>query len=834
MLERIVITSSNNQTELLRTLAKYNQNTIGLHIFNENEFAQFVLSRSGIFVEEESISDFEGASIIYSFLCDIPYFLNASFVDAQNIVKTFYEIRSLIEKEEEDTFKKALDASIFKEKNDALYTCYKKYIAYLEKENRIDTIGYLRKIFEIKEKMDIEILLCKEFDISPLMQRVVEHIAKEVKDISIIDLFDRKEKKEKVEFVSCYGASNEVQDILTTIYENGYPLDTCLVVCANPKEYIQLFDDFSKQFDIPMTFGSGISITSAYPTKFAQLLENWNTNGYNGISALKKLIFSEVFLKDKLIEEIQYENLEEIIHRAGNLRLSFDSTINKERLENYKKIEENKEFYEALTRFSSELELGFIEFLKKYAYIRESQYALDHSALNRIVSQLEIYTSYLPNGNIEEVLELVLSSNVRKEISKEGYLHITNLSDAYASVRDHVFVCGLSADTFPGSVKENYLIFDKELLQLHKDALTSEAMIHKRKQALLDFVTFLNSLDIDIHLSYSNYNLATLKENNPSSILFDIYEEREKKDMDSFLKDMREVTYFDKPTSRSDMIAKAYKDHKEIESSLTLEELPYSNNLLDRYWSPSALELFFSCPRRFYLTRILNIPDEVEDDPFVVIDGASVGTMAHSLMEELKDKHLEKKEFLARASQAFDNFLLGRPPIHEATKEKKDFMDMMEYAYEDDPKRESISTEETYYAIHETGVKLFGIPDNIEKVDDDKAIIVDYKTKRKIDHIQDDIDTCLQVIIYGYLCEKNHIAIDHLEYRYFRKRRNITCKYDTGIKNALYKKMEEFKEALENNDFPRNENKDSCKYCTLRDICVFHSDIEEEVESDAE
>ncbi len=832
MKDKIVLTSNSNQTELLRTLAKFGVNSIGLHILNESEFAQFVLSRNGILVKEEFISDLESASMIYSFLNEIPYFSSASFVDAQNLVRTFHEVRSLIVDNEEETLKHALEHSIFKEKNEAIFDCYKRYSDYLQDKNRIDAIGYLRKIFDISQAMNIEVIICKEFEISPLVRDCVNHIAKEVKEVSVIELFERADKKQAIEFVSCYGASNEVQDILSTIYEKGYPLDSCLVVCANPKEYAQLFYDYSKQFDIPMTFGTGISITNAYPTKCTQLLNDWNTIGYHGVSALKKLIFNQVFLRDKLIEEIGYDNLHEIVDRAGNLRLSFDKSLNKERLEAYKSIEENDDFYQALVRFSHELELGFQAFILKYAYVRDENYALDAGALNRITTNLDTFISYLPDGNIAEILESVLSSSIKKEISSAGSLHITDLNSAYASVREHVFVCGLSADVFPGSAKENYLLFDEELLQLNQEAKTSDRIIHQQRQALLNFISFLNSLNIDTHVSYSNYNLATLKDNNPSSVLFDLYEERESGDMDQFLRGMRQVNYFDQPYTLSDAIGKAYKDNKEIEMNAYLEELPTNEDLLGRSWSPSALELFFSCPRRFYLTRVLQIPDQVEDDPFMVIDGASAGTMAHSLMEALKDENLDKDEFLERADKAFDDFLLSRPPIHDAGKEKKDFLDMMKNAFEDDPKRESISTEDTYFATHETGIKLFGIPDNIEKLDDNNAIIVDYKTKRKIDHIEDDIDTCLQVVVYAYLCETNGISVDHCEYRYFRKRRTISCKYDQGIKNELHKKLEEFKQALIQHNFPRNENKDSCKYCTLRDICVFHSDVEEEVDND--
>ena len=831
MKERIILTS-NNQTELLRTIAKYNENTLGLYAPNEREFAQFVLDRSGIYVDKKWISEAESAAVIYSFLRDIPYFEVASYRDALRISKTLNEIGSYIEEDEEETFKKALKDSEFKEKNEALLECYKEYHDYLNRNNRIDTNGLLRVAIEKGKQLDIEVVICKEYPISPLFKKCAETCVKEIKETSLLEIFNKEEKDGVIDYTQAYGITNELQHIYSTIYENKNPLDTCLIVCASPSNYIQQIYDDAMLYKIPMTFGCGIPIHNAYPAQFVELLNAWNTSGYNGIASLEHLINHPSFSKGKLIEEIEYEDIERIIERAGSLRLSFDADTNKERLNAYEKIEEDKEFFQALRIFSNELELGFIPFTKKYAKIREDN-ALDSSALLKITSTLETYLEYVVDGSVEDILDIVLGANIRREISKSGAMHVTDMNNAYASMREHVFICGLSAAEFPRAPKENYLIFDEELLNIHKDAKTSDAIVHEEIDALQDLISFANSLDSDIHLSYANYNLATLKEQNPSSVLFDIFEKREGGDMDAFRNQVKNVEYFEKPYMLSDAITKAYMNDEEITYNPIENEMLDSKKALEKAWSPSSLEAFFSCPRRFYLTRILGIPDEEEDDPLTIISPADVGTLAHSMMEDLKEKKYSKKDFLKEAEKKLDAFFIGRPPIHDAEKEKQDFLKMMEFAYEDDPKRESVSTEKGYYAEHESGVKLYGIPDSVEIVDDESNIIVDYKTKRILDHVEDDIETCLQVVIYAYLCEANNIPIDHCEYRYFRKRRSVSCKYDEGMKQALNKKLEEFKDALKNNNFPRTDSKDNCKYCTLGDVCLWKNDaIEEEVNED--
>ena len=50
----------------------------------------------------------------------------------------------------------------------------------------------------------------------------------------------------------------------------------------------------------------------------------------------------------------------------------------------------------------------------------------------------------------------------------------------------------------------------------------------------------------------------------------------------------------------------------------------------------------------------------------------------------------------------------------------------------------------------------------------------------------------------------------------------------------LQKKLETFKSALQTHDFPRNESKETCKYCKMADICCFPGEVREKKEGDDE
>ena len=113
-------------------------------------------------------------------------------------------------------------------------------------------------------------------------------------------------------------------------------------------------------------------------------------------------------------------------------------------------------------------------------------------------------------------------------------------------------------------------------------------------------------------------------------------------------------------------------------------------------------------------------------------------------------------------------------------------------------------------------------------------MIVDFKTGRKIKHKEDDIFTCLQVLIYAYMMEQSGYDIAGCEYRYIRNRKTVTCRFDDEMKAKLADRLTEFRTALLSGDYPCAESEDSCRYCTLRSICGKDKKAAEEEEDSDE
>ena len=105
---------------------------------------------------------------------------------------------------------------------------------------------------------------------------------------------------------------------------------------------------------------------------------------------------------------------------------------------------------------------------------------------------------------------------------------------------------------------------------------------------------------------------------------------------------------------------------------------------------------------------------------------------------------------------------------------------------------------------------------------DSLTVLKNLMTGRKISHVQDDIDTCLQVLIYAYLMEHKGFKISGAEYRYLRLGEVVTCRYDDEMKNALLERLNSFKESVLKGDFPLSqpeEGADPCNYCKYGNIC---------------
>ena len=870
MKERIILAPSLNGNELTKNLSLHGINSFNTRMLSAGELARIALLRSGITITEDFIDENEQVVIIAEAVKGIEYFKNPSFVDIRNIAFAINRMRCLVsEWDEEKVLNETLGKGIFKTKNDALLEAYKRYIQTLKDKDAVDSILLIRKAIAEASALDAEFVTLLEYLPNPLEEALLQKVSggKEISSISITTLFDAADKSIKnISYKNCYGASNEVETILTDIY-SGKNVDECTVAVTDTVTYGQLFFDYAVLYDIPMTFGCGIPIMNSNPAKLLNLYYSWMTDGFFGAEAIKTLLNSEAFDMSKLtailpkpedgfswnifyevLGQVKFRNESEIenlnkVDRFKKALSEDEALVDKTDPKACKTIALKKLCIPFLEVMAKELALDTVEFISKYSYIRIGDTScskallmrLDFEALNEIKEQMMLINKVDVPMTKEDIILSILKNNILVQQNAPGKMHVTSVDGAITSIRKNIFIAGLSATKYPGSPKENYLLLDDDLRLFGSSAerYTSVGRIENKKNRLFELARLASMLDSSICVSYSGLNVSELKSENASSLIYELFKEEHGSNVTSeqLKEHITKIGYFEPGLSISRLIGKEYINGTFIITNEHNREKRWPEQTFEREFSPSALEMFVGCPKAFFLKHIMNLSAPDDDDPFEIISPRAEGTLAHSLMELLADEpNMSLDDFKVKAGEYFDRFIDEHAPLISKNVEPKKtlFVEMMENAYNTDPKprREVVLKEEDIHCEHEVGIKLHGFPDRVERLEDGTCLIVDYKTGNKIKHIQNDPNTCLQVLIYAYLMEKMGYKISSCEYRYIRLGQTVTCDWNEDTKNGLAMVLNQFKHDMRFGEFythvPNPDDKDAidpCKFCKYGTVC---------------
>ena len=858
MKERIILAPGINGNELIKNFALHGVNNINTRIVSTGELARLVLMRSGISISEHFLDSREEIAFVSEAIKGITYFGTPSYSDVKNIALALRRMRSLVPDQDElAILKETLQKGIFEAKNEALYIAYERYIRLLKDKNYIDSIMLIRKAIDECSPIDAEFIVLEEFPLNPLATALLDKVSDGTYvQLSIKSLFKVSDNPIKISSIkNCYGASNEVETILADIYSDK-KLDACSVAVTDPGTYGQLFYDYALIYDIPITFGCGVPIINSNPAKLLSLYYQWTTSGFFGADALKKMLFNKVFNRSKLMElfpeqgnDFRWSRFYQYLGDISFTNVKKDNHIKMDAFAKAVEAEakyivegESKEYREYVYKvkciplleiMADELALPAEVFVSKYAYIRNDDSkistkmlkALDLASNSTIYNELASIRDTGASQTEEDTILNILKLNVMSQRSKPGHLHITSIDMAISSIRNHLYIAGLSASKYPGSPKENYLLLDSDLDLFGEGAKGQKSgeKIERKINAVLQLAELASDLGAEIQVSYSGLNVAELKRDNASSLVYELYSKMSGAgaSFDDLEKTITKIEYFEPAISASRLIGKAYIegkriDHKELEP----DDSHYKWNI-DKAYAPTTIETFFSCPRRFMLSQILGIPEPDDNNPFEVMSAKDVGTIAHSLMEHLSDNYdMTLAEFLDLSREFFDRTLDEHPPLIPDKVEavRMEFLEMMENAFNDDPHRKVVLKEEDIQCEHSTGIKLHGFPDRVEMLDDGTCLIVDFKTKRKIEHVEDDFSSCFQIIVYAYLMESLGYKVSGGEFRYIRLGQTVTCKYDELMKKQLEFALTQFREAMQEGHFPCSIG--DCTYCKFAGNCI--------------
>ena len=847
MNEKIILAPHCAGTELVRSMAKYGISTIGYRVMNSVQLADCMMTKSGKLLGKTPLSFREQVAFIRSYILgsDIPYLKNSSYADAENIASAINIIRSCITENPEENVKDTILSGEFDAKNKAVFAVYKAYEKYLG-DDLADADVIIRTAIERCKDLSLDISLLKEFPCTPIEKLLAETAAGgKCSEISIKELFGVKSSDDINEetnavssFTRAYGASNEVEDIIGQIYSEKLPLDKCVAAVTNSSKYAQLFYDASERFNIPMTFGCGVPVTNTNPGRLLKAMHYWATDGQYGLDALKAVLNNPAFKKTGIIKEFLNDSDDKkeavkmynrAVEIAGNLLVMNNPQESVRRLEEYRSSlpeqfpdqkdarGNDREIIDKLAGLITEAGIGWVSTIKRYCVIRDGEMgALDIAASNLICAVLESVEGYDQNREKEmmNIIPQLLKKHVHSESSREGYLHICSLEEAMSTVREHLFVAGLSADIYPGRIKENYLLLDSDMKNL-EDAPTTEKLYRDKIRKFNDLLSLYTALNTDIRISYSYFDPASLKDMNMSSVIYELSKGR----------DFREAQFFKHSLTPAAEVGRHYVAGENANARQVSDKSPAVEFALDKGFSPSAIDEYLSCPRQYYLDKVLKIPQPDPDDPNEAMNARDFGNAGHHVLEAIYPG-MPEEELMKTAENEIDSFFKFRPPLShvDAERRKQEFLEVMKHGFEMDPGNENAEeySEHDVEGVHPSGIKIHGYPDRIERLDNGRYIVVDYKTGNSVGQKDEDPVSCKQALIYAYLLEQNYgIEIERVEYRYPKADRVVVCHYTDEVKAGLDELLTGFAKSLERGEYmPIGKCEEQSKYCKYGPICA--------------
>ena len=832
-----------NCTELLRCLAKNGRRSVGLRIMQPAELAELALIRSGLPLPEDLLSAADEAAVIYRFLPEISsYFERPNFNEAQNIADALYTLRLQITAEQEMTcIREVLKDSPFTAKNEAICEVLTRFTEALA--GRTDRIGLLRTALEQCSPLGVEIIAAAEFPLTPLERALAEKLAGGQLRVQTLREICGKEKDVQVPVppvTEAYGSANEAEAVIGAIFAENLHFDQCTVALTDPQSDAPLLLALSGRYNIPMTFGCGLPISYSCAAAVLRCWDHWRTDGCFGAEALRALIGSQGF--DRVAFDKDYGIAKpslryQMIELAGALRLTDDPAKNRGILRQYQEgAAPDPDMLKLLTKIFVEDGMRADRLVGSYAKIRQNACkGLDTAAVRKICDTLARYCE-ITGQTGDELIPQLLQTRVCTSTSTEGKLHVTDLEGAVTSLRKRLFIMGMSAERFPGECAENYLLLDRELERFGADAPTSYYKVKRRLNTWRQLLKTAAAFGVKTTASYSCYDTAELKANNPSSSL------TAEDGSPAQLLPAVKAGYFSQSFPGVTEIGRAYLRGELIEGSeaapaetagktdsatntdQTADTKPDAGSVGRRtVFSPTEVEAFLRCPRSFCFRYLMHMnPPEEESTDFM--DRRELGNLVHEALRWMKDHPHDKDTFKENAAVLFQAYQASHTPVNpdEVARRETLYRRCTETGYDKMEGKTLVLAEEAVKVDYKCGLSVRGIPDAV--TDENGTLhIYDYKTKRSVEHEQNDIRSCVQVCLYADMMHRgdpdNKPKVSGGTYLYLDANVTVDCPYTEQTEAELEQIMTELADALRAGSFPPEAEKDKCRYCKFKPVC---------------
>lgn len=844
MKNMIIYSNSINQTEFLRSLSLNGKDNFGIRVLNTNEICDEANIKLGYKVKDKFISYTQQVLLVYEINKQNNFYNFTSFDDIKHVTDTLNALRMIITEEDEiKEFSSKVTDVLTQDKNtELLKKIFQEYLAVLDELKLVDKTSFVKKIISYNTKVFDEVVVFEE-KLQPLEWALLDAIANKVIVTDLADFMGIEKATSPVvsSITPYFGERNEIEGVLYDIFQNKYQLDECSIVLANKSKYTFLLDEYANKYNIPMSFETGLPITLSNPYKLYRTLCKLENECFFDVKGYKRLFMCEAFT-DSYFDTLDYRLRMDAIEVLGRLKIGFNAEENDRKIKDFESIDKDN-FLTFMEKINRSMDIDrIVNLVKKIAHefgkgkenvirlctkMRDGEYAqVDKDGLTVITtilhdSEMHEFSKTMKDSFLKEIDIQYLKST----INKEGKLHITDLRKGLSTLRKHVHFVGFSANNFPGKAVEDYLLPNDAITLLTND--TNRASEQKIKDKIDMFDRLLiaySSLGLDIHLSYSCQNIKEVKDVNPSSAVLKLV-----KDQDAFEKAKKEAGYFQTDVSKLSKLVKAFLSNKKLTTKEVENKQEIQHDDLTRMsFSPSAISSFFGCPLKFYLDSVLYAGKNIEYDYFNALGGPVFGNLLHLVMEMIYKKNIQQDDVLPFIKKVFTDYQKFDVSLNDPDVNYEEFEESCLNAYNYLKTFDEIVGTEVKVRGEIFGLYFKGEIDAIGKKDG-KYYIIDWKTKKPIEHADNDVEKDIQGIIYAYLYEKCfNIKVDGVYFFYTRYYREIPFEnpFNANIQEQIKEKIVIFKNALENKEFPRvlegdaKYDKDTpCTFCDWKHLC---------------
>jgi len=247
---------------------------------------------------------------------------------------------------------------------------------------------------------------------------------------------------------------------------------------------------------------------------------------------------------------------------------------------------------------------------------------------------------------------------------------------------------------------------------------------------------------------------------------------------------------------------------------------------LPKSLSPSRLQDFQSCPRKYQHASIERIPQPASY-------ASAKGRLVHSIFEHLHqlpgpERTIERARELV--TPAIDTVLtddvrsdigLDDALLEKLLKETEGIITT--YFEMEDPRTINHEGVELRLGVDIDGTPLFGILDRLDRDEDGQLVIVDYKTGG-LPNRNYDTSTFANAELYAALCEaKLGEQPDKIRLLYVAQgqtiERSVTAVTVKARANAATNAWQRINRYYDDGDFPATPSKSACRFCAYREIC---------------